>query len=83
MSPIQYSERVRHSLSAEARDRLYARCAEATSLAGRPRESLFLARLVLLLFEQIGDEAHCVRAIDSALHDVPQPSLSAGLSDQY
>jgi hypothetical protein len=71
------------SLSAEARDRLYASVARATTEAGRSRESLFLARLALLLFEQVGDEAACERAIESALRNLPEPSLSAGSDDRY
>ena len=45
--------------------------------AGRERESLFLARLALLLFEQVRDEDRCNAAIDAALADLPVPSLSA------
>ena len=63
--------------SDEARDRVYAQCAEAVSQAGPARESLLLARLALLLFEQVGDEAACRRAIFDALQELPQPSLSA------
>lgn len=65
-------------LSADARDRLYARCAAAISLAGRRRESLLLARLALLLMEAVGDEQRCQAAIDAALEALPHPSLSAG-----
>jgi|SoimicmetaTmtHPA_FD_contig_31_2743108_length_383_multi_2_in_0_out_0_1 hypothetical protein len=71
------------ALSDDARDRLYARCAAATSDAGRLREPLFLARLTLLLFEEIGDESRCTRAIEGAMHDLPEPSLSAGTDDEY
>ncbi|HEX5737954.1 MAG TPA: hypothetical protein VFY22_05540 [Hydrogenophaga sp.] len=59
-------------------DRLYARCSQAIAQAGREREALFLARLVLLLMEQIDDEARCAAAIDEALRALPLPSLSAG-----
>src|SRR5690606_37891963 len=65
------------ALAADARDRLYADCARAISAAGTARESLFLARLALLLMEQVGDEARCRQAIDEALHVLPLPSLSA------
>jgi hypothetical protein len=65
------------TLSLEARDRLYAECARAISEAGAERESLFLARLALLLFEQLGDEARCRAALAEALRDLPMPSLSA------
>lgn len=64
-------------LAPEARDRIYAHCARAITEAGSERESLFLARLVLLLCEQVGDEARCRQAIDDALRALPIPSLSA------
>ncbi len=66
-----------HTLAPEARDRLYAECARAISEAGCERESLFLARLALLLFEQVGDEARCRAALADALQALPIPSLSA------
>jgi len=66
-----------HTLAPEARDRVYAACAHAISEAGGERESLFLARLALLLFEQVGDEARCLKALDDALKGLPIPSLSA------
>ncbi|MBU1357330.1 MAG: hypothetical protein KKC79_00575 [Gammaproteobacteria bacterium] len=65
------------ALGAEARDRLYAECARAISEAGEERESLFLARLALLLFEQVADEASCRAALAQALDGLPVPSLSA------
>lgn len=65
------------SLHPDARDRLYAECARAISEAGAERESLFLARLALLLFEQVGDEARCRDALADALRALPVPSLSA------
>ncbi|MGR4870642.1 hypothetical protein ACIPRI_17485 [Variovorax sp. LARHSF232] len=65
------------TLAPEARDRLYAQCARAISEAGSERESLFLARLALLLFEQVGDEARCRAALADALQGLPIPSLSA------
>jgi len=60
-----------------ARDRVYAACAQAITEVGEARESLFLSRLALLLFEQVGDEAQCKAAIQAALHELPIPSLSA------
>lgn len=66
------------ALPDDARDRLYTRCAEAITAAGRERESLFLARLALLLFEACGDEARCLAALEAALAELPKPSLSAG-----
>ena len=65
------------ALAADARDRLYAECARAITEAGAPRESLFLARLALLLMEQVGDEARCRQAMADALQQLPHPSLSA------
>jgi len=65
------------TLAPEARDRLYADCARAITEAGTERESLFLARLALLLFEQVGDEARCRAALADALRELPVPSLSA------
>jgi len=64
-------------LPATARDRLYAALGKAISEAGEERESLFFARLTLLLFEAVGDEERCRRALSDALHELPTPSLSA------
>ncbi|QGZ56909.1 DUF2783 domain-containing protein [Paraburkholderia acidiphila] len=64
-------------LNEAARDRVYTRCANAVTAAGGKAEALFLARLVLLLFERVGDEHVCIQAIDAASHDLPEPSLSA------
>jgi hypothetical protein len=71
------------ALSPDARDRLYAECARAISEAGSERESLFLARLALLLFEQVGDEARCRTALAQALDQLPMPSLSAAPADEH
>jgi 3-(3-hydroxy-phenyl)propionate hydroxylase len=60
-----------------ARDRLYTRLAHGVSEAGLSRETLFLARLALLLCERLGDEAAAEAAIAAALHQLPEPSLSA------
>lgn len=65
------------TLEASAEDRVYARCANGISEAGIERESLFLARLALLLFQKVGDESQCMQAIESALEELPKPSLSA------
>jgi hypothetical protein len=70
----------RTTMTPDARDRLYADCARAITEAGTERESLFLARLVLLLFEQLGDEHLCRKALDDALEALPVPSLSANQS---
>jgi len=67
----------RATLSDAARDRLYTACAQAISTVGTTRESLLLARLVLLLMEQLGDEALSHQAIVQAVQDLPTPSLSA------
>jgi len=60
-----------------ARDRLYTRLAQGVSDAGASRETLFLARLALLLCERLGDESAAGAAIDAALKNLPEPSLSA------
>jgi hypothetical protein len=70
-------EAMNHALPADARDRLYAACAHAITEAGPAREALFLARLALLLMEQVGDEARCRQALAEARHDLPVPSLSS------
>ena len=62
---------------AHVQDAIYARCSEAIAEAGRDRESLFLARLALLLFEQLNDQQACFDAIAAAAKDLPMPSLSA------
>ena len=41
--------------------------AHAVTAAGTEREPLFLARLALLLFERVGDEAACREALADAL----------------
>jgi hypothetical protein len=66
------------TLDHDARDALYRECAQAVSAIGRERESLFLARLALLLMEEVGDAPRCRAAIDAAARDVPMPSLSRG-----
>jgi hypothetical protein len=66
------------TIEAAAQDRIYAYCSNAIAAAGREKESLFLARLALLLFELVGDEQRCKDAIDAALNELPTPSLSAG-----
>jgi hypothetical protein len=64
------------ALDPDARDTLYRACAQAITDVGRDRESLFLARLALLLMEAVGDEARCLAALAEAARDVPAPSLS-------
>ncbi len=62
---------------AQVQDQIYAKCSNAIAQAGREREALFLARLTLLLFEQVKDQQLCFDAIEAALQDLPLPSLSA------
>lgn len=64
-------------MDSAARDRLYSQCCRAISEAGPKAESLLLARLVLLLMEQVNDETRCTLAIEQALRDLPIPTLSA------
>jgi 3-(3-hydroxy-phenyl)propionate hydroxylase len=63
--------------ASSARDRLYTQLAQGVSAAGSSRETLFLARLALLLCERLDDEAAASEAIAAALADLPEPSLSA------
>lgn len=63
-------------LEATERDALYRECCLAITAVGRERESLYLARLTLLLMEAVGDERRCREAIVEAARDVPLPSLS-------
>ena len=56
------------SLSTEANERLYDALAEAIDRAGPEGEALFLTKLVLLLANQIADEASINRALVLALH---------------
>jgi 3-(3-hydroxy-phenyl)propionate hydroxylase len=63
--------------ASSARDRLYTQLAQGVSAAGSSRETLFLARLALLLCERLDDESAASAAIAAALKDLPEPSLSA------
>ena len=56
------------SLSTEANERLYDAMATAIDRAGPEGEALFLTKLVLLLANQIADEASINRALELALH---------------
>ena len=74
------------TLTAEDRDTLYTECCRAVSAAveqaGQEAESLFLARLALLLFEEVGDAERCRRALTAALHNLEAPRLSARVNGQ-
>ena len=63
-------------LEAAERDALYRECCLAITAVGRDRESLYLARLALLLMEAVGDARRCHEAIAEAARDAPLPSLS-------
>lgn len=73
-------------LTAEDRDTLYTECCRAVSAAveqaGQEAESLFLARLALLLFEEVGDVDRCRRALAAALRNLEPPRLSARVNAQ-
>jgi hypothetical protein len=58
------------------RDEFYTHCAHAINTAGRQRESLLLARLALLLADELGDINRAKAAIDTALKDLPEPTLA-------
>jgi Protein of unknown function (DUF2783) len=63
-------------LSEQDRDAFYTHCAQAINQAGRSRESLLLARAVLLMAEEVGDLNICKAAVDAALKQLPEPSLA-------
>lgn len=58
------------------RDEFYGYCAEAINQAGRERESLLLARAILLMAEEVGELSRCKAALDAALSELPTPSLA-------
>ncbi len=64
------------TLTPRERDALYRECCVAISDAGRDRESLFLARLALLLIEEVGDAQRCHAAIAEAARELHAPSPS-------
>ena len=64
------------TLMPQEREALYRECCLAITDAGRDRESLFLARLALLLIEQVGDAQRCRAAIAEAARELPVPGLS-------
>jgi 3-(3-hydroxy-phenyl)propionate hydroxylase len=65
------------AVTSTPRDRIYTELAQGVSVAGSTRETLFLARLALQLCERLGDEVVAIAAIQTALKDLPEPSLSA------
>jgi hypothetical protein len=58
------------------RDEFYTACAQAINTAGRSRESLLLARLALLLADELGDIDRAKAALAAALKDLSDPTLS-------
>jgi hypothetical protein len=63
-------------LTEAQRDEFYTACAHAINIAGRSRESLLLARLALLLADEVGDIDRAKAAIDVALKDLSDPRLA-------
>lgn len=63
------------TLSDSDRDHIYRATCLAISAAGVDRERLYLARLVLLLMDELGDAERCLRAIEAAA-DLPLPRMS-------
>lgn len=72
-------------LADDDRDAIYTECCRAISSAveqaGDQAESLYLARLALLLFEAVGDAGRCRQAISEALDGLEPPRLSARVPD--
>jgi hypothetical protein len=58
------------------RDEFYTACAHAINTVGRCRESLLLARLALLLADELGDIDRAQAALAAALKDLPDPTLA-------
>ncbi len=63
-------------LTESQRDDFYTHCAHAINTAGRSRESLLLARLALLLADELGDIDRAKAVVDAAMKDLPEPSLA-------
>lgn len=61
-------------LSASQRDVIYTELSHAVTAAGDTREALFLARLALLLAEEVGNEGRIRAAIADALHGLTPPA---------
>ncbi len=55
------------------RERAYTRLCEAVTAVGRDRESLFLARLTLLLAEQLADADLFANLVTEAAAVAPAP----------
>jgi hypothetical protein len=62
------------TLMPQEREALYRDCCLAITDAGPDRENLFLARLALLLIEQVGDAQRCRAAIAEAARELPLPA---------
>jgi 3-(3-hydroxy-phenyl)propionate hydroxylase len=77
IAPADNAPAAETASSSSARDRIYTQLAHGVSAAGSSRETLFLARLALLLCERLDDEAVASAAIAAALHELPEPSLAA------
>ena len=61
-------------LSIEANERLYDALAQAIDAAGREQEALLLAKLVLLLANENGNEAAVTRLLALAASHLQPPS---------
>jgi len=59
------------TMSFEQLETVYEMMAQAIDKAGPARESLFLAKLVLLLSHHVGDDEVVHDAIATALRDLP------------
>ncbi|MCC6209982.1 MAG: DUF2783 domain-containing protein [Burkholderiales bacterium] len=59
-------------MNAQELDEAYTRLCYALTDAGESRTPMILARLALLLMQEVGDAARIGRAIDAALAEPPR-----------
>ncbi len=63
-----------NELDASEREMLFRECRTALDTMAQDQHPLFLARLALLLFEQVGDAERCRTCIAQALEGLSRPS---------
>ena len=63
-----------NELDASEREMLFRECRTALDTMAQDQHPLVLARLALLLFEQVGDAERCRTCIAQALEGLSRPS---------